>query len=206
MMNWRRSVRIAVGIVGLGAFVAGCNTDMWEQPKTKPLSESTFYPDGQTARPLIPGTVARGHLRADTAFFTGRTDDGKFVTKFPLPVTLALLERGRERFTIYCTPCHGQLGNGQGMIAQRGFALKRQPADYNTQRLRDMPIGHFYDVITNGYGTMFSYASRVEPQDRWAIVAYIRALQLSQNAPLSDVPDDILKGMREADQNKVASR
>lgn len=172
-----------VGLLAVG--VVGCNTDMWQQPKTKTMSESTFYPDGQTARPLLKGTIAREHLREDTAFFSGMKD-GKLITEFPIPVTKKLLDRGQERFNIYCSPCHGQIGDGNGMISQRGFALRRPPGNYHTERLRKMPIGHFYDVITNGYGTMYSYASRIEPQDRWAVVAYIRALQLSQYAEPKD--------------------
>ena len=136
---------------------------------------------------LVPGTVARGHLEEDTPFFTGRDDNGQLVTEIPVKFNSpkefkAFLLRGQERFNIYCTPCHGRLGDGQGMISKRGLALRRPPANYHTDRLRNMPIGHFYDVMTKGYGVMFSYASRVEPQDRWAIAAYIRALQLSQHA------------------------
>lgn len=170
----------------LGALAAGCHTDMWQQPKIAPLDESQFYADGQTARPLVAGTVARGHLRLDDALYTGRVN-GKYVDEIPMKVTKELILRGQDRFNIYCTPCHGRLGDGNGMIAKRGFALKRQPASYHTDRLRKMPVGHFFDVITNGYGTMFSYASRVEPEDRWAIVAYIRTLQLSQHASAADV-------------------
>lgn len=165
---------------------AGCHTDMWQQQKVYPMQESTFFADGQTARPLPKGTIARDHLRADDAFFTG-FQNGKLITTFPLPVTKELILRGQERFNIYCTPCHGRLGDGEGMIAQRGFALRRPPATYHTDRLRKMPVGHFYDVITNGYGAMFPYAARVEPQDRWAIVSYIRVLELSQNAGAADV-------------------
>lgn len=169
----------------LALFVAGCHTDMWRQPRQEPLDASEFFADGQANRPLVPGTVARDHLREDDAFFTG-VRAKKWIDEIPLPVTKELLRRGQERFNIYCTPCHGRLGDGNGMIAHRGFSLRRPPGNYHTDRLRNMPAGHFYDVITNGYGAMFSYASRVEPQDRWAIVAYIRALQLSQNADTAD--------------------
>lgn len=169
---------------------AGCHTDMWVQPKQMPLDESSFFADGQSARPLVPGTVARGHLQEDTKFFTGRDEKGQLITELPMKLTQedlkALLLRGEERFNIYCSPCHGRAGDGEGMITKRGLALRRPPANYHTDRLRKMPIGHFYDVITNGYGVMFSYASRVEPQDRWAIAAYIRALQLSENASATD--------------------
>jgi mono/diheme cytochrome c family protein len=165
----------------------GCHTDMWVQPKTAPLDESTFFNDKSASRPLVAGTVARGHLAEDTAYYTGRDDNGKLLTKMPIrslsaEQMKAFLLRGEERFNIYCSPCHGRLGNGMGMISKRGLDLRRPPANYHTPRLRNMPIGHFYDVITHGSGAMYSYASRVEPQDRWAIAAYIRALQLSQNA------------------------
>lgn len=174
----------------LGVLVAGCNTDMWQQPKTGPFGESEFYGDGRSARALVPGTVARGHLRTDETFFTGYvkadTPSGKkLADTIPIPVTKELIARGKERFMIYCTPCHGQLGDGNGMISKRGFKVQRPVASYHTDRLRKMPVGHFYDVITNGYGAMFSYASRVEPQDRWAIASYIRVLQLSQQFPKS---------------------
>lgn len=178
-------IKISVLFAAVGAIV-GCHTDMWVQPKHhEPLQESHFYADGMASRPLVEGTVARGHLRLDEPFFTG-FQNGKPVTEFPLPVDEELVRRGQERYSIYCTPCHGQIGDGKGMIAQRGFTLRRPVGNYHTERLRKMPVGHFYDVITNGYGAMYSYAARVEPRDRWAIVAYIRALQLSQNASDAD--------------------
>lgn len=199
--------KILLGLIVVAPWVAGCNTDMWVQPKQTSQSASEFFPDQSTARPLVQHTVALGHLREDTPFFTGY-DNGKLVTSLPIPVTKQLLERGQERFDIFCTPCHGQLGDGKGMVAIRGFALRRPVADYNTDRLRRMPIGHFFDVMTHGYGTMFSYASRIEPQDRWAIAAYIRVLQLSQHAPASDVPPDQMKTIAEnkMSNEKVASR
>jgi mono/diheme cytochrome c family protein len=166
--------------------LVGCNTDMWVQPKHAPLDDSELFTDGAASRPLLPNTISRGNLREDGAFFTG-IENGKWVDKMPVEVTKKLLQRGQERFDIYCTPCHGRLGDGKGMIAQRGFQLKRPVGNYHTDRLRKMPVGHFYSVITNGYGAMYSYASRVEPSDRWAIVAYIRALQLSQNGKVSDL-------------------
>lgn len=166
--------------------VAGCHTDMWVQPKQNPLGASEFYSNNQASRPLVKGAVARDHLREDTAFFTGRGADGNYLTEIPMKLDKAglkaLVLRGQERFNIFCSPCHGRLGDGEGMIANRGLKLKRPPATYHTDRLRNMPVGHFYDVMTKGYGAMYSYASRVEPQDRWAIVSYIRTLQLSQNA------------------------
>lgn len=182
--------KVGVGLLVLTT-VVGCHTDMWVQPKTAPLEDSSFFADKSSARPLVAGTVARGHLEEDTPFFTGRDDNGQLVTDIPVKFNSAkefreFLLRGQERFNIYCTPCHGRLGNGQGMISKRGLSLRRPPADYHTDRLRNMPIGHFFDVMTKGYGVMFSYASRVEPQDRWAIAAYIRALQLSEHASSTD--------------------
>jgi len=182
----RSAIKMALGLAVLVS-AAGCHTDMWVQPKTAPLDESSFFADKASARPLVVGTVARGHLEEDTAFYTGRDDSGKLVTKIPIPSLTkdqmkAFILRGQDRFNIYCTPCHGRLGDGEGMISKRGLALRRPPANYHTDRLRKMPVGHFYDVMTNGYGVMFSYASRVEPEDRWAIAAYIRVLQQSQHA------------------------
>lgn len=197
MTNFK-SLCTRFGLIGAVAmFSAGCHTDMWRQPRSEPLDHSEFFADGSANRPLVPGTIARDHLRLDNAFFTG-TKNNKWITELPVPLTKELLERGQERFEIYCTPCHGQLGDGQGMIAHRGFELRRPVGNYHTERLRNMPIGHFYDVITNGYGAMYSYASRVEPQDRWAIAAYIRVLQLSQNADPADAdPAELAKGSSE---------
>ena len=192
-------------ILGMALLLAGCHTDMWQQPKLAPLDESTFHADGQASRPLQAGTVARGHLRNDGPFFTGR-ENSKLVDAFPVKVTKELILRGQDRFNVFCTPCHGRLGDGNGMIAKRGLALRRPPASYHTDRLRAMPVGHFYDVITNGYGVMFSYASRVEPQDRWAIAAYIRTLQLSQHAAVSDVDSaELAKLQTVASTSKGAS-
>ncbi|MBI1756786.1 MAG: cytochrome c [Fimbriimonas ginsengisoli] len=182
----------------VAVILGGCHTDMWQQPRLSPLDESGWHGyEGQASRPLPKGTVARGHLQTDDAFFTGRVN-GKYVEEFPIQITKDVLLRGQERFNIYCTPCHGRLGDGNGMITKRGLALRRKPASYHTDRLRKMPVGHFYDVITNGYGAMFSYAARVEPQDRWAIAAYIRALQLSQNANAADVDSRDLAKLQSA--------
>ncbi|MBS1720672.1 MAG: cytochrome c [Armatimonadetes bacterium] len=178
----KRSAQI-LALGGTALFMAGCHTDMWVQPKIRPQHESTFFADGASSRSLVEGTVARDHLRTDDALFTGRMN-GNLVTQSPIKVTKEFLLRGQDRYKVFCVPCHGQLGDGQGMIAKRGLTLKRPIASYHTPRLREMPIGHFYDVMTNGYGAMYSYASRLEPQDRWAVAAYIRALQLSQNAPV----------------------
>ena len=190
---------LLLGFAALG--LVGCHTDMWRQPKLNPMEPSDgLFTDGASARPLVPGTIPQGHLREDGAFFTGIGADGKWLVESPVPVTKSVLRRGQDRFKIYCSPCHGQLGNGEGMIAQRGYSLKRPVGNYHTDRLRRMPNGHFYDVITNGYGAMYSYASRIEPQDRWAVAAYIRALQLSQNAKEGDVDQSALAKQKEAEE------
>jgi mono/diheme cytochrome c family protein len=190
----------ALGAAGLLVLLAGCHNDMWIQPRVKPYDSSDFFPNGQGLRQLPAHTVDQTHYWSDTERYLGYTGGhwvngsyvgGKLVTTFPIKITKEDILRGQDRFTIYCSPCHGALGNGQGMIAQRGLTLRRQPGDYQTDRLIKMPIGHFYDVITNGYGVMYSYAARVEPDDRWRIAAYIRVLQRSQHARPSDIPADL---------------
>lgn len=168
-------------------FSTGCRQDMHDQPKYIPLRPSTFFADGRSQRPVVEGSVARGHLKEDTEFYQGKTADGKPVTDFPFPVTRDVILRGQDRYNIYCTPCHDQLGNGDGMIVRRGF---RKPPSYHIDRLRQVPNGYLYDVITNGFGAMQDYSAQIAPRDRWAIVAYVRALQLSQNASINDVPAD----------------
>jgi hypothetical protein len=165
--------------------LAGCRLDMHVQPKYLPDQPTNFFSDGRSERQPVPGTVARGQLRIDELFYTGR-ENGVAVDKFPFLITRADLERGRERFNIYCTPCHDYTGSGRGMIVERGFP---QPPSYHIQRLREAPVGHFYEVITNGFGAMYSYAARIEPADRWRIAAYLRVLQLSENAKIDDVPE-----------------
>jgi mono/diheme cytochrome c family protein len=164
--------------------LAGCRSDMQNQPYYRPLEENTFYADKRSARPLVAGTVARGHLDADTYFYTGKIggNDGDYM---PFPVTAEVLERGQQRFNIYCSPCHGETGYGNGMVVQRGY---KHPPSYHIDRLRRKPIGYFFDVMSNGFGVMPSYGEQVPPADRWAIASYIRALQLSQDASASDVP------------------
>lgn len=182
------------GIVAMGSFLAGCHTDMWVQPKHHhPYQKTELFADGNSSRPRVEGTVARGMPKTDEARTTGFLN-GKLVSTIPSTLEIQgekvdtvkepkkVLAWGQERYHIYCSHCHGEVGDGQGMITQRGLVLKRAPASYHTDRLRKMPIGHFYDVMTNGFGTMFLQASRVPPDDRWAIAAYIRALQLSQDA------------------------
>ena len=177
---------LTLATIGLACLNLACRRDMQDQPKYIPLRPSDFFADGRSARPLPEGTVARGQLRADKVFFTGKMGD-QFVDRIPFPVTRAVLERGQERFNIYCTPCHGRLGNGLGMIVRRG--LKRPPS-YHIDRLRQIPVGYFYDVISNGFGAMQDYAAQVAPRDRWAIAAYIRVLQYSQQASINDVPPE----------------
>jgi mono/diheme cytochrome c family protein len=160
---------------------------MYDQAKAKPLSEGEFFANGQNARPIPNDTVARGFLREDKAMYAGIGRDGKFVSEVPVPVTAALMERGHERFDIFCSPCHGKQGTGLGMIVERGF---QQPQSFHSERLRKQPIGYFFDVMTQGFGKMSSYATQVPPEDRWAIAAYLRALQLSQHAEVAQLPDD----------------
>ncbi len=156
---------------------------MAETGREHPLDASTFFPDGRSSRPLVPGTVARGELRADQVFYTGKSGE-TLVDTLPFPLTREVLERGRERFEIFCSPCHGRVGTGDGMVVRRGL---RPPPSFHIERLRAAPLGHFFDVMTNGLGVMSDYAAQVRPRDRWAIAAYIRALQFSQAAPLADL-------------------
>lgn len=181
--GWTAALRSAMGAAAAAALMAatGCHTDMWVQPKLKPLQASEFFQDGQASRALPAHTVAQGQLRLDDLMYRGSVG-GKMASEFPFPITKSDLVRGQERFNIYCSPCHGKLGEGNGMITRRGLSIARKPASYHTDRLRRMPVGHFYDVITNGYGVMYSYAARVDPEDRWRIAAYIRVLQVSRNA------------------------
>jgi mono/diheme cytochrome c family protein len=193
---------------------AGCQQQMAKQPKYLPLEASEFFEDGRSARPLIRGTVARGHLHTDDHLFAGKRSPAEetvraasvlsagstnvfsplalalsqssYVDTFPFPVSREVLERGQERFTIFCAVCHGHQGYGDGIVVRRGFT---RPPSYHIERLRTAPVGYFYEVISHGYGSMPDYAAQVPPKDRWAIVAYIRALQLSQNARLSELPE-----------------
>lgn len=169
---------------------------MHDQPRYEPLEGSSFFADQRSARPLVEGTVPRGFLRTDEQLYTGKSG-GQPVDTFPFPITKQVLERGRERYNIYCSVCHGRDGTGNGMIVQRGFT---HPPSFHIDRLRQAPVGHFFNVMTNGIGAMYSYASRVRPEDRWAIAAYIRALQLSQNATLDDVPPQERQRLMEAEK------
>jgi cbb3-type cytochrome c oxidase subunit III len=176
-------------VIVVACFLAtvACRQDMQNQPRYKPLAATDFFGDGRSERPEIEGTVARGHLRIDKARYTGKKEDGTDVDEFPFPITRADLLRGQQRFNIFCSPCHSRVGDGNGIVVQRGF---RQAASYYTAKLIKAPVGHFFDVMTNGFGAMPSYASRVDPDDRWRIAAYIRVLQLSENATIEDVPPD----------------
>ena len=163
---------------------AACRQEMYDQPRYKPLGKSDFFADNRQARPPVEGTVARGMLRADSRLYAGK-EGNALVAVFPLPVTRQLLGRGQQRYNIYCAPCHDRTGAGNGMVVQRGY---RQPPSFHIARLRDQPVGHFFDVISNGLGAMPDYAAQIPVEDRWAIVAYVRALQLSQAAKVDDVP------------------
>ena len=166
------------------ALFAGCRQDMHDQPRFKPLRESDVFSDHRSARPLVEGTVARGHLDDDELLATGKVN-GQDATDFPWPVTTEVMARGRERYDIFCSPCHDRTGSGDGMIVRRGY---RRPPSFHIDRMRQAAVGHFFDVITNGFGAMPDYRAQVPAADRWAIAAYIRALQASQHATLDAVP------------------
>jgi hypothetical protein len=191
--QWLNAKILLIGFVAAFLLLASsCRQKMAQQPRYQPFEPSSFFDDGTSARPLMPGTVPRSY-KNDEQFYTGKLN-GSLVDTFPFPITEEVMKRGQERFNIFCSPCHSRLGDGQGMIVKRGFM---SPPSFHSERLRKAPIGHFFDVITNGYGAMHSYASRVPPKDRWAIIAYIRALQLSQNATIADVPEgEINKGLK----------
>lgn len=172
-------------MIALGALtLIACRQDMHNQAKMKPYRQSRFFADGQGSRLPVEGTVARGQLRENETYFTGLTADGEMLAEIPLPVTGEVLRRGQQRFDIFCAPCHGRLGDGQGMVVRRGY---KQPVSFHDPRLVASPAGYFYDVMTNGFSIMPSYAAQVAPADRWAIVAYLRALQLSQGARLAEL-------------------
>lgn len=171
---------IVAGCVLLGA----CRQDMHDAPRYEPLEASTFFTDGRGSRTLVANTVARGALREDAHLYEGKIN-GQLADIFPMPVTADAMARGRERFNVFCSPCHGRTGQGNGMVVQRGF---RAPPSYHEERLRNAPVGYFFDVMTHGFGAMPDYATQVPVADRWAIAAYIRALQLSQRATIDDVP------------------
>jgi len=170
-------------------FLSGCQLkqDMAHQPKARPLSPSEFFADGRSERPLLENTVARGAL-ADDAFFVPKDSNN-----FPLRVNQELLERGEERYQIFCTPCHGLQGDGNGLITMRGM---KHPPSYHQDRLRQVPNGYLYDVVTNGFGAMLGYSAQIPPRDRWAIIGYVRALQLSRNAQVADLPGNVREKLK----------
>ncbi len=195
--SMKRATTLAATAAGLLA-LCGCRQDMHNQPKFYPQRGTTFYADGRSARPQVENTVARNQLHENAYFYTGLVG-GKEGDGMPLPVNAELLARGQEKYNIFCTPCHSRVGNGAGMIVQRGY---RPAGNFHTDRLRNAPLGHFYSVIANGYGAMPEYASQIGPEDRWAIVAYIRALQLSQNAK----PADVASGQHPQDLHEIANQ
>jgi hypothetical protein len=191
MINTSRFL-VAACAVACVFFGAGCDAlrqDMANQPKNKPLSPSEFFDDGRSERPLVENTVARGSLADDELFVP------KDSNNLPLPVNQTLLERGEERYKIFCTPCHGLQGDGNGMISIRGM---KHPPSFHQDRLRQAPNGHLFDIITNGFGAMYGYSAQIPPRDRWAIVAYLRALQLSRNAKLADLPAELREKLNQS--------
>ncbi len=216
-----RRARIGILFIALSLFAAGCGVrfDMQDQPKYKPYKKSEFFADKRSSRDIPDGTVARGQLKENKAFYTGKIENPDLnapvtsttgptgntlvssfpndIDEFPVPVTKELVDRGQSRYNIYCIVCHGPTGNGDGMIVRRGYSA---PPTYNDDRLRNAPVGHYFDVMTNGWGKMNSYAAQIPPGDRWAIVAYIRALQLSQN------PDQNLKMNNTTTSNVAAPK
>lgn len=187
----RRNVLALVCLLPLLALSA-CRQDMHDGPGYRPYRASNFFQDGSSARPLVEGTVARGFLRDDTHLYEGKVN-GQPATSFPFPITRADLDRGQVRYDIYCTPCHGRTGEGNGMVVQRGY---KTAASYHVDRLRNAPVGYFYDVMSNGFGAMPDYKAQIPVDDRWRIIAYIRALQLTHNASASDVPADELNRLK----------
>jgi mono/diheme cytochrome c family protein len=192
--RWAR-LPLAVALVASSLLAAGCRQDMHDNPRFDPLEKTTLFANGTSAREPVKGTVARGHLRADTAYYSGKAADGKWLAQLPMPVDAALLKRGQVQYNVFCSPCHSQVGDGNGMIVRRGY---KQAGNFHDDRLRTTGVGYFYDVITNGFGQMPAYASQIKPADRWAIVAYVRVLQFSQNARLADLPGDAQQALATA--------
>jgi len=181
-----RSNETRLLVVAAALLLGACRQDMHNQPKALPYRASSVFADGLSARPIVEGTVARGQLNDDELLYTGKVN-GQDATEFPFAVTAEVMARGRERFDIFCSPCHDRAGSGEGMVVKRGY---RQPPSFHIDRLRQSPVGHFFDVMTNGFGAMPDYRTQVPVTDRWAIAAYIRALQASANATLDAVPPD----------------
>jgi len=179
--SWKVAVIVAGAVT-----LAGCRQDMHDAPRYNALRSTTFFANGSSARMLVANTVPRGFVHEDRHLYEGIVD-GKPADTFPMPITAEVMRRGQERFNIFCAPCHGRTGEGNGMIVQRGF---RKPPSYHEDRLRNAPVGYFFDVMTHGFGAMQDYSAQVPVADRWAIAAYIRALQQSQRATMDDVPPD----------------
>jgi cbb3-type cytochrome c oxidase subunit III len=195
MTNTSRLTVIACAAVCL-VFAAGCQylrQDMANQPKNRPLSPSDFFPDGRSERPLVENTVAHGAIANDELFVPKESN------AFPLPVNRELLERGEERYKIFCTPCHGLQGDGKGMVAMRGM---KPPPSFHQDRLRNVTNGYIYDVVTNGFGAMYGYSAQIPPRDRWAIIAYVRALQLSRNVKAADLPAELREKLNQGGERK----
>ena len=180
-----KSTHKLAAVFCLLAAVSACRQDMHDQPKYRPLRASAFFENTSSARPLVEGTIARGTLQTDAAFFTGK-NGAMVVSELPFPVTQEVIDRGQERYDIFCRPCHDATGSGNGLVVQRGYP---KPSTYHSDRLRKAEAGYFFDVMTNGFGRMPDYRSQITPRDRWNIVAYIRALQMSQHAAAADVPE-----------------
>jgi mono/diheme cytochrome c family protein len=185
----RANFILGATLLGAVVLLSSCRQDMHDSPRYRPYRASTLFADGSSARPLVDGTVARGHLNDDELLYTGKVN-GQPASEFPFAITRADLDRGQERYNIYCAPCHSRTGDGNGMVVQRGF---RQAANYHVERLRQAPAGYFFGVITNGFGVMPDYRSQIAVEDRWRIIAYLRVLQLSHDAPATDVPADELQ-------------
>jgi mono/diheme cytochrome c family protein len=219
VVNTRTTRCLSLGLLGVASFLSGCQQEMAVQPSMRPDNPSSFYSDGRAARPMVANTIARGHLRTDLEMYTGRTTrsarpwampaallgavagrnllgglasahahESNLVETFPFPITAKVIEHGRNRYMIYCVVCHDPLGTGHGKIVERSYT---DPPSYHIDRLRNAPVGHFFDVITNGYGSMPEHKQQIPPRDRWAIAAYVRALQLSQHFPIKDLPADM---------------
>jgi len=192
----RRSLRLVLAALLGVLLLTACGRNMFDQPRVDAFDASPFFADGSGMRPIPEGTVSRERGALEPAYLTGMGPQG-FLTELPIDLDVDVLLRGKERYDIYCAPCHNYNGDGRGMVVQRGFP---QPVSFvDTQRLLDAPVGYYYNAITNGFGRMFSYASRVRPEDRWAISAYVKALQLSQNASVSDVPADVLSQLTQTE-------
>jgi mono/diheme cytochrome c family protein len=177
---------IALLVIAAACLASACRQDMHDAPRYEPLEATTFFADGRSSRMLVANTVPRGQLHEDRHLYEGIID-GKPAETFPMPVTAQVMARGQERFNVFCSPCHGRTGEGDGMIVQRGF---RKPPSYHEDRLRNAPVGYFFDVMTHGFGAMQDYSAQLPVADRWAVAAYIRALQFSQRASVDDVPAD----------------